>query len=182
MKYLALLRGINVGGNTLIKMPALKECIEQLGFSDVRTYIQSGNVIFSSDEKDKQKLAKKIETAIAKAFTHAVRVVVFSHDEWKAIVKNAPKKWGNDELYSHNLIILFPPVTAAEALKASGVLKPAIEFAVAGTGVIYQGMSVKDRGKTTYAKIIGKPIYKQMTIRNYNTATKLLGILEEGVS
>lgn len=179
MRYLALLRGINVGGNTLIKMPELKACFEKLGFDNVRTYINSGNVIFASDEMDKLKLAQKIESAITKTFVHTVRVVVFSHDEWRAVVENAPKQWGNDELYSHNLLVLLPPVTAVEALEASGAIKPDIEFAVGGVGVIYQGMSKKDRGRTNYAKIIGKPIYKQMTIRNYNTTTKLLKLMDE---
>jgi len=179
VRYLALLRGINVGGNTLIKMPALKECFEALGFSDVRTYINSGNVIFSSDEKDKLKLAEKIEASITKAFTHQVRVVVFSHDEWRAVVESAPQQWGNNELYSHNLLVLLPPVTVAEVLEATGELKPTIEFAIGGEGVIYQGMSKVDRGKTTFAKVIGKPIYKQITIRNYNTATKLLKLMDE---
>lgn len=179
MRYLALLRGINVGGNTLIRMPELKECFEKLGFDDVHTYIQSGNVIFSSDETDKLKLSKKIETAITKSFTHNVRVVVFSHDEWRAVVENAPKQWGKDETYRYNLLVLLPPVTATEAIEATGAVKPAIEFAVGGRGVIYQGASWKDIGKTTYAKMVGTPIYKQMTIRNYNTATKLLKKMDE---
>lgn len=181
MRYLALLRGINVGGNTLIKMAELKVCFEELGFSDVRTYINSGNVIFSSDETDKLKLARKLELAIKKTFSHDLRVVVFTHPEWKAVIKNAPKQWGNDETYSHNLLVLLPPVTAKEAVQASGEIKPDIEFAVAGVGVIYQGMSIKDRGKTNYAKIVGKPIYKQITIRNYNTSAKLLKLMDEGV-
>lgn len=179
MRYLALLRGINVGGNTLIKMPELKECFEVLGFSDVRTYINSGNVIFSSDEPDKLKLAKAIEVAITKSFTHTVRVVVFSHDEWKAVIENAPKQWGIDPSYRYNLLVLLPPVTSTEAIAATGEVKPVIEFAEAGKGVIYQGASIKDIGKTTYAKMVGTPIYKQMTIRNYNTATKLLKKMEE---
>ena len=179
MRYLALLRGINVGGNTLIRMPQLKECFENLGFEDVSTYIQSGNVIFSSDETDKMKLSKKIETAITESFTHNVRVVIFSHDEWKAVVENAPQQWGQDESYKYNLLVLLPPMTATKALEENGEIKPAIEFAEAGEGVIYQGMSWKDYGKTTYGRIAGKPIYKQMTIRNYNTATKLLKKMEE---
>lgn len=179
MRYLVLLRGINVGGNTLIKMAELKACFEALGLVDVRTYINSGNVIFSSDETDKLKLAEKLEKAITQSFTHDVRVVVFAHDEWRAIIENAPKQWGKDESYRHNLLVLLPPVTAGEAIEAHGDIKPAIEFAVAGEGVIYQGVSWKDIGKTTYAKIVGKPIYKQMTIRNYNTATKLLKLMDE---
>lgn len=179
MRYLALLRGINVGGNTLIKMTELKECFESLGFDDVRTYINSGNVIFSSDDKDKLRLAKDIEAAITKSFAHTVRVVVFSYEEWRAVVENAPKHWGKDDSYRYNLLVLLPPVTSTEAIAATGAVKPAMEFAEAGKGVIYQGASIKDIGKTTYAKIVGTPIYKQMTIRNFNTATKLLKKMEE---
>lgn len=179
MRYLALLRGINVGGNTLIKMAELKASFEVLGFDDVRTYINSGNVIFSSDEKDKLKLAKMLEAAIAETFTHQVRVVVFTHDEWRTIVESAPKKWGKDESYRYNLLVLLPPVTVAEALEQCGEVKAAIEFAEAGQGVIYQGAAWKEIGKTTYSKIVGKPIYKQMTIRNYNTSVKLLKLMNE---
>lgn len=181
MRYLALLRGINVGGNTLIRMPALKECFEALELQDVRTYIQSGNVIFSSDESDKLKLAKTIEAAITRSFSHEVRVVVFSHDEWRLVVENAPKQWGSDESYRYNLLVLLPPATVEQAIEANGEVKPTIEFAEAGQGVIYQGASIKDISKTTYSRIPGKPIYKQMTIRNYNTTTKLLKLMDEGV-
>jgi uncharacterized protein (DUF1697 family) len=180
MKYLALLRGINVGGNTLIKMAELKTCFEELGFAHVRTYINSGNVIFSSDETDTLRLAQMIESAIKRAFAHELRVVVFAHGTWRAIIEDAPKRWGQDhETYRYNLLVLLPPVTAEEAVKACGDIKPDIEFADAGEGVIYQGAQWKMIGRTNYSKIIGKPVYKQMTIRNYNTSVKLLKLMNE---
>ena len=77
-QYLALLRGINVGGNNIIKMADLKACFESLGLTDVVTYIQSGNVIFKSAEKDKAKLTKMIEAGLSKRFNYEARLVVIS--------------------------------------------------------------------------------------------------------
>ncbi|RPI70922.1 MAG: DUF1697 domain-containing protein, partial [Ignavibacteriales bacterium] len=68
IQWLALLRGINVGGNNIIKMADLKTCFESLKFSDVETFIQSGNIIFKSEEKDKFILTDKIEKALSKTF------------------------------------------------------------------------------------------------------------------
>lgn len=179
MRYVALLRGINVGGNTLIKMAALRECVESLGFQEVRTYINSGNVLFETDEADTVVLAQSLEQAITKTFRHEVRVVVFTHDEWRAIIENAPMKWGHDsENYRYNLLVLLPPTTAVEAMEQCGDPKVDIEFAEPGEGVIYQGAQWRAITRTNYSKIVGKPIYKQMTIRNYNTSVKLLALLE----
>ena len=179
MRYLALLRGINVGGNTLIKMAALKECFESLGFQKVRTYINSGNVIFETDESNTTALARMIEERIEQSFSHSVKVVVFSRDEWRDIIEAAPQQWGSDmERYRYNLLVLLPPTTAQDAIEQCGQPKPDIEFAEAGERVIYQGAQWKAITRTNYAKIVGKPIYKQMTIRNYNTSIKLLSLLE----
>ena len=89
-KYLALLRGINVGGNNIIKMTDLKSCFEKLGFTDVLTYIQSGNVVFTSDIKDKTRLTKKIEHALTERFNYKALVVVITHRELKKVVDEAP--------------------------------------------------------------------------------------------
>ncbi len=69
-----MLRGINVGGNNIIKMADLKACFERMGFSNVSTYIQSGNVIFESTKKDAARLEKKIETSLSEAFRYDSRV------------------------------------------------------------------------------------------------------------
>src|ERR1041385_8184159 len=85
-KYVALLRGINVGGKSLIKMAALKECVEAIGHGDVRTYIASGHVLFESKERSGPKLDAQLERAIEKAFGLPVRVVVRSGAELQRIV------------------------------------------------------------------------------------------------
>lgn len=76
MKYVALLRGINVGGNSLIKMADLKVGFEGIGLTEVKTYINSGNVLFASDEKDSRKLSEKIEGMILKKFKLPVKTLV----------------------------------------------------------------------------------------------------------
>ena len=94
-QYLALLRGINVGGNNIIKMADLKACFENMGFTEVVTFIQSGNVLFRSAEKDKTKLTKKIEQGLSERFSYKSRLVVVAHKELKKAVVEAPKEFGS---------------------------------------------------------------------------------------
>lgn len=176
--YLALLRGINVGGNNMIRMADLKTCLEEAGFDDVRTYIQSGNVLFSSQPSDTATLENRMEKAIQNRFAMQIRVAIFSKEEWKAIIDNAPKEWGKDPSWKHNILVMLRPYNMNDAVAAIGALKPEIEMMVAGKSVLYQSASMKMVGRTTTGKIASNPIYKQMTIRNYNTATKLLGLLQ----
>jgi uncharacterized protein (DUF1697 family) len=90
MKYVAFLRGINVGGKNKIKMETLREVCSALGFENVKTYINSGNVIFETRKTDDQKLAAKIEKAIEKEFGLQIKTIVRSIDEIENIVKNNP--------------------------------------------------------------------------------------------
>jgi uncharacterized protein (DUF1697 family) len=83
MKYLLLLRGINVGGNNIIKMADLKSCLESAGYSNVKTYIQSGNVIFESDERNVEKLTNEIEELLSKEFNYESKVVIRTHEQVK---------------------------------------------------------------------------------------------------
>ena len=176
--YLALLRGVNVGGKNIVKMGELRMALEKAGIENVQTYIQSGNIIFSSPQTDTQKLAAQIEKVIAATFGIDARAVVFSKAEWHAIMKAAPKDWGTDPDWKHNLLIMLKPYDMKKTVAAYGVLKPGIEKMVAGKGILYQSLSWTDFGKTTGGKIAGNPIYKVMTIRNYNTAARLQAILD----
>jgi uncharacterized protein (DUF1697 family) len=91
VRYVALLRGINVGGKTLIKMADLKTCIEALGLDDVSTYIASGNVLFESSERDAAKLERKIERAVEQRFQLPVKVVVLDRTVYGQIIAAVPK-------------------------------------------------------------------------------------------
>jgi uncharacterized protein (DUF1697 family) len=175
--YLAFLRGINVGGNALIKMADLKTWLADAGLQAVRTYIQSGNVLFESDTTDKLALAKTIERAIESHSKLDVKVVVFTKKEWQDIIAAAPKWWGKQPEWKHNLLIMLPPFDMPEVVKLYGQLKPDIEALQPGLGVLYQSISFQDFGRTTAGKLAANPIYKTMTIRNYNTAQKLLALL-----
>lgn len=92
MKYISLLRGINVSGQKKIKMAELKLVYEDAGFKDVVSYIQSGNVIFDSDLKDASKISVTIEYAIKKTFGFDVPVIIRSNSEMKKVLSTCPFK------------------------------------------------------------------------------------------
>src|SRR2546423_3593288 len=91
-RYVGLLRGINVGGNRLIKMEALAKVFDAAGWRNVRTYVQSGNVIFDCGETDPRTLAKKIERKLAKAFGHEITVVVLELASLASMAQRNPFK------------------------------------------------------------------------------------------
>jgi uncharacterized protein (DUF1697 family) len=174
IRYLALLRGINVGGKAIIKMSDLKAALGQAGMQDVTTYIQSGNVFVTCNETNKATVATAIARALKNAFNLDVAVAVFTRDEWQAVIDTAPEWWGHKPEWKHNLLVFVEPVQIDDALAAIGTLKPDIEAIEPGPGVLYQGMSLKLYGRTTTGKLASSLIYKKLTIRNYNTSTKLL--------
>jgi uncharacterized protein (DUF1697 family) len=177
-QYVALLRGINVGGKNLIKMTDLKVCFESLGFKDVRTYIQSGNVLFHAAGSDQANLTKRIENALSKSFNYESRVVVRSQKQMKAIVAKAPKGFGSDQAtYRYDVIFLKDPLTAAKAMK-SVLTKEGVDKAYAGKGVLYFSRLISKATQSRLTRIIGMPVYQSMTIRNWNTTTKLLNLME----
>ena len=177
-EYVALLRGINVGGKNLIKMIDLKLCLEDVGFKDVHTYIQSGNVLFSAAGSDQAKLTKEIEDALSKTFNYESRVVVRSRKQMKDIVTHAPKGFGSDPVtYRYDVIFLKEPLSAAKAMK-SVATKEGVDQAFAGKGVLYFSRLSSRATQSKLARIITLPMYQSMTIRNWNTTTKLLGMLE----
>jgi uncharacterized protein (DUF1697 family) len=179
MNYVALLRGINVGGNAMIRMSDLKSCLEKTGFTDVRTFIQSGNVLFAAPKIATPRLARKIEAAIEKTFRMKVGVVVFAAEEWKEVVRRAPKWWGTNKDWKHNLLALLPGTKPGDVIGAMGMLKPEIERVAAGPSVIYQSLSIASFSRATSARIAAHPIYRQFTVRNHNTTRKLGELLKE---
>jgi len=104
-------------------------------------------------------------------------VAVFSRAEWQQVIDSAPKAWGKDPDWKHNLLIMIKPYDMTEVVAGIVQLKPDIESLDAGTGVLYQSMSRELFGRTTAGKPASSPVYKRMTIRNYNTATKLLNLM-----
>ena len=104
--YVALLRGVNVGGNNMISMKALKESFEGLGFGQVTTYINSGNIVFATKETDARKLEKKIEQMLSKDYELGSKVVIRNLAEMEQLVKSLPPGWGEDSNWRYNVIFL----------------------------------------------------------------------------
>ncbi|MEX0834048.1 MAG: DUF1697 domain-containing protein [Actinomycetota bacterium] len=176
--YVALLRGINVGGKNLIKMAELKACFEELGLDDVATYIQSGNVLFRSGESGVTQLTGRLERKLAATFDYEVSVFLRSGRQMRAVVEGAPKGFGaNAARYRYDVIFLTPPLTARIAMK-SVLTKEGVDRAHAGTGVLYFSRLTSRASQSRLSRIVSLPIYKNMTIRNWNTTRKLLHMLE----
>lgn len=179
IRYLALLRGINVGGKNIIKMADLKACFDEMGFSDVVTYIQSGNVVFASAEKDAAKLTDKIEKELSKRFNYTSRLVIVAHPEMKKIVAGAPRGFGDaPDTYRYDVIFLKDPLTPAKAMEQVSV-REGVDQAFQGKYVLYFSRLISRASQSYLTKIIGLPIYQNMTIRNWNTTTRLLALMEK---
>lgn len=174
-RYLALLRGVNVGGKNLLKMSELVAAMTEDGFVDVKSYINSGNVLFSAQPS--KNLSTRVMMSIKRHSGLDVDVVVFTADEWLQIVKDAPKKWGKDPDYRHYLFVMLPSVQPKQIVEAVGPLKPDIESLAVGSNVLYQSALLKELTKAVSSRIAGNPLYKKMTIRNSNTAIKLAALL-----
>jgi uncharacterized protein (DUF1697 family) len=178
-RYVALLRGINVGGNNLIKMPALKACFEKQGLRDVVTYIASGNVLFTADEPSPEKLASLIEGGVIRTFKCASSVVLRSRKQMREIVGRAPSGFGaQPEKFRYDVIFLKEPLTAAVATK-SVQLAPGVDEMHAGAGVLYFSRLISQATRSRLGKIAAMPIYKNLTIRNWNTTSALVRMIDE---
>lgn len=173
-QYLILLRGINVGGKNIIKMADLKASFEEMGFLNVVTYIQSGNVLVQSDDKDMAAMTTKIEKGLSKRFNFEAKVVVVSEKELKAVVQSAPVGFGKDEKkFRYDVIFLKEPLTPKEAMESVKV-REGVDTAHAGKQALYFSRLISRASQSYLTKIIGMPVYQNMTIRNWNTTTKLL--------
>lgn len=174
--YVALLRGINVGGNNLIKMDDLRKCFEGLSFSNVRTYIASGNVIFSTKKNKHSVLLKTIEKALYKLLGYRTFVVLKTQTEMEAIVNDFPPIFKN-VTWKHNVIFLGEDIDSKSILKSLSI-KDDIETITYKKGVIYWSAQMSTLTKSNMLKLSSKPEYQQMTVRNQNTAKKILNLMD----
>ena len=172
-----MLRGINVGGNAIIKMADLKGAIEKCGFTDVRTFIQSGNVIVESEDEDNNKIAKQFEQCLEQKFRIAAAAVIKTQDQFKKIVSQAPAGWNTREDLRKYIAFVKDPKTARDVMRDIEP-KDGVDFAVAGDGVVYMSTLLSGLTKSGFTKLIGKPVYKVLTIRNFNTVQRLLDLME----
>jgi uncharacterized protein (DUF1697 family) len=177
--YVLFLRGINVGGKNKVSMMALRKYLEDLGFSNVSTYIASGNIILDSD-KLPGKIQSQIEALLPAKFkldSELVKVLVITHDQLRAIIKNKPKGFGDQPNTYHSDAVFLMGIDPTTAMSVFSP-REGIDKVWPGNGVIYSQRLSSERTKSRLNRIIGTEVYKSMTIRNWNTTTKLLSLLE----
>ena len=162
-------------------MTELKSHLEKLGYSDVLPYINSGNVIVKST-KDPAVIKNEIEQALLDNFTFdskLIKVLVLSHSQLQAVVTNRPSGFGDrPELYYSDAIFLID-YNVEDAIKVFDP-RAGIDKVWPGSGVIYSQRLSAERTKSRLGKIIGTKPYASMTIRSWNTVTKLLALIEKG--
>ena len=178
--YLVLLRGINVGGKNKIPMAQLRTVLEDAGFSNVSTYIASGNVFLDSD-LSAAKVAEKIEAALPKAFklhSELIKVAVISADELEAVVNQRPRGFGDEPTKYHSDAIFLMGIEADEAM---AVFSPrdGVDKVWPGDGVIYHQRLSAERTKSRLNRIMSTPVYASATIRSWQTTLALLDLMRK---
>jgi uncharacterized protein (DUF1697 family) len=172
----ALLRGINVGGKTLVKMADLKTCAEELGLDDVSTYIASGNVLFASRRRDVTKLETDIERAIERRFGLPVKVIVLDRTAYARIVKAIPKSWVDDASVRANVAFVRRGTDARKVVSELDP-DPRIEEVKSIKGAILWATKRTAVNRSVMRKLIGGAAYKELTVRNLRTTLKLQELL-----
>ena len=177
-RYIAFLRGVNISGKNKVPMAELRKDFERLDFGEVKTYLNSGNVVFSSDEDNTERLTKQIERMIKNQFNLDIPVFVISREKLADILRNAPDWWGteNKEIYD-NLIFIMPPATFAEVYREIGEPKEELEKIKDYKEVIFWSFSRKDYQRTNWwSKTASANISSKLTIRAANTVRKTVGM------
>jgi uncharacterized protein (DUF1697 family) len=168
-KYLALLRGINVGGKSKVEMKKLKVTFEKLGFSSVATYINSGNVLFEAAEVPS---ISNIEKAIKKDFGFEVKVIIRTQEDIESLCNSIPEFWQNNNEMKTDVFFLWDEIDKPETLKLI-TQNPEVDTLIYHPGAIIWHIKKVDYNKSGMHKFVGTRVYKSMTARNVNTVRTL---------
>ncbi len=174
--YVALLRGINLGAKNKVPMPALRSAVEALGHEDVRTYIQSGNVLFKSRSKEVPEIAAALESTIMEEFGLRIAVVVRAQQELRLVLTNNPFLAAGADASALHVVFLGSSPTKASVRALDQERSPADEFAVRNAEVYLHCPNGFGRSKLTldyFERTLGAPA----TIRNWRTVTKLAELM-----
>jgi uncharacterized protein (DUF1697 family) len=177
MIYVALLRGINVGGKNKIDMKKLKKSFENIGMLKVITYINSGNVIFEDTEHNKDEILSLLEEVIYKDFLLNIKVLIRSLDDFELIIKNLPYNWNNDKDMKCDVLFLWDEIDS-EKLVGEIEVKPNIDTIIYVPGAILWAVNKINLTKSGLMKMAGTILYKKMTIRNVNTTRKIYELMK----
>ena len=178
--YVILLRGVNVGGKNKVRMLNLQACLEEVGYSNVLTYIASGNVIVESD-RSVGVIQAQVEQTLLENFkldSERIKVLVLTRAQMQAVIDDKPAGFGDYPDTYHSDVIFLMGLDITQAVVVFDP-KQGVDTVWAGHGVIYSQRLSALRTKSRLGIIVGTSAYKSMTIRNWNTTTKLLEILGE---
>lgn len=176
--YLALLRGINVGGKNKVPMAELRVCFDELAYENVQTYIASGNVIFESN-KGSAELTEEIQEALPGKFkldSGPIKALVLSHDQLQEVISQAPRGFGSEPDKYHSDAIFLMGISSGEAIKVFNP-REGVDKVWQGDLVIYSQRLSAQRTKSRLSKIMSSPLYKDMTIRSWGTTARLLELM-----
>ncbi len=175
MIYVALLRGINVGGNNQVEMKKLKTTFELLGFANVVTYINSGNIIFEELSREQSVIVSEIEKAIKQDFQLEIKVLIRNSENIEAICHELPNTWLKNEMMRTDVMFLWEKFDRPE-VKELLQINP-VDNVKYVSGAVLWNVEDKNYSKSGMIKLMGTELYKNMTIRNVNTVRKLHQIM-----
>jgi uncharacterized protein (DUF1697 family) len=177
--HVALIRGINVGGNNIVKMADLRERLDAAGVGPSLTYIQSGNVLLRAPGRTEEQVEDVVERVLAEGFgVHTVVVVVTPATLAGAVAAAPPGFAVNTGEYRDDVIFLRRALSVDAAMEVVR-LREGVDEVAAGPGVLYFRRSVAQATRSLMGKIVGTPPYAHMTIRNWRTTTTLLRMCQE---
>ena len=176
--FVALLRGVNVGGKNMISMSSLKESFETMGFQQVTTYINSGNIIFKTKEGDARKLERKIEQMLASDYQLESKVVVRSLSEMEKLVESLPPSWNADSSRRYNVMFLRHSIDSEKILAELPALSD-VEEVLYRPGTLLWSGQVTELSQTIMLKLSSRKIFQDMTVRNLNTTKKLRDLMKK---
>ena len=181
MKYIVLLRGVNISGKNKVSMPKLKQLLEENKYQNVSTYLNSGNIIIESNINNKELIIENISKIIEFNFNIKIPIYIMTVPELEDILNNSPSWWGttNKEIYD-NLIFIIPPTTYEEVYNTIGSPKENIEQIEEYHSTIFWSFVLKDYHKSTWwIKTASTSITNKITIRTANTMKKLLQLSQK---
>ena len=176
MQYIVLLRGINVGGNNKVSMASLRIALSEAGFEDVKTYINSGNLLLKSDLPI-NRINDLVEDVIENTFGFKVYALTLSEDIFKNIAKTLPNEWVNNSDMKCDVMFLWSDIDDSKILE-SLTIRPGIDNIKYVKGAVLWSIDRARINKSGLNKIVGTSIYKKITIRNCNTVRKLNTMLD----
>lgn len=173
-RYAVLLRGINVGGKNKVSMALLIDVLQRLGFTNVATYLASGNIALDSHEPA-ERIGPQVEAALIENFDlggEVVKVLVLSGERLQAVIDNKPEHFGDRPDLYHSDAIFLLDVDAADAMTAFRP-REGVDTVWSGQGVIYHQRLSAQRTKSRLNRVMASPVYKAMTIRSWSTTVQL---------